>query len=559
MTIKFTNVCFTYPGAATPILQDLNLEILQPAFVAIIGSNGSGKTTLAKTLTGIIPQFIQGTLTGAISIGAVNVTTSSVATLATQIGYVYQDFEHQLVKPRVIDDVGFSALNYGFADYHQRAQHALQRLELTHLAQRYIWELSGGEQHLVALAGTLALEPDIIVIDEPIAQLDPINARIVYEKLAALHRNDQKTILVIEHHSEFIAEYCTHVAYVKHGSILWYLPVDQGLLRSDDLVQAHISPPITTQIVMQLITAGVIAPNSIPTTIQQGIQLLKPLVTTPPHLSHTTPPIAHDAHPIITLTTVSKNGSLLDGTEIPIIKQLCLCLYTGQRVAVVGQNGAGKSTLLRLIAEIDHPDSGSITHTFTDTSRKTQPIAYIHQRPQELFVTDTVFNDLVLYATTHGYSLDYIDDLIQQFELSELLHRDPRLLSGGQMRRVALAIGMSMQPRVLLIDEPTANLDALNRSIILRLLHNLHSQTQTVLIATHDMDLVLHWATRVIVMHDGEMLADVHPTQLFADSQLVLRARISMPPVVSLGNALGLCPPPLSTAHLLTYLQQPNT
>lgn len=561
MTISFAHVVFTYPGAAKPILQDLCLEILQPSFVAIIGTNGSGKTTLAKTLTGIIPQFIQGALTGTITIDKADVTASSVAQRATKIGYVYQDFEHQLVKPRVIDDVGFSALNYGFADYAQRAQQALQRLGIMHLAHRYIWELSGGEQHLVALAGVLALDPDVLVLDEPIAQLDPMNARIVYGKLADLHRIDHKTILVIEHHSEFIAEFCTHVACIDQGSVQWYLPVAHALTRVDDLVHAQITPPISVQIVTQLISDGVIAPSSIPITIDEGVKLLKPLITTPSiacddvQQSHT--------QRITTLIDVDKHISLLDGTQKSIIKQVSLSLYAGQRIALVGQNGAGKSTLLRMIAEIDTPDAGTIQHHFVDADDTAthQTFAYIHQCPQEMFVTDTVLNDISLYASTYmpAQAQTHINHLIDNFELHDLLQRDPRLLSGGQMRRVALAIGMSMQPNLLLIDEPTANLDALNRTIILRLLQNMSRHTHAVLIATHDMDLVLNWASRVIVMDAGTIIADLTPAQLFADMHLLQSTRITVPSIIALSHALALSPVPRSIEQFLHHIQKPTS
>jgi energy-coupling factor transport system ATP-binding protein len=560
MRISFEQVFFTYPGATQPILQDLNLEILHPSFVAIIGTNGSGKTTLAKTLTGIIPQFIQGKLEGSILVDDIQVPTFTVAQLATRIGYVYQDYEHQLVKPRVIDDVGFSALNYGFADYHDRATEALHKLAIEHLAQRYIWELSGGEQHLVALAGVLALNPDVIILDEPIAQLDPVNAKIVYDKLAELHLKDRKTIIVIEHHSEFIARYCTHIAFIEQGTVRWYLPAAQGLTRVVDLIAAQIQPPIATQIITQLVTDGVLRESHIPISIPEAVAVLKPLVVPQSLPQHAIDVRPQSDSPLFSLRNVSKHVLSMDGAQKTILKDVSLSLFDGQRIALVGQNGSGKSTLLRIIAEMDQIDAGTIHHALRSDSSIGQPYAYIHQRPQEMFLTDTVLNDISLFASSYmsSHAKEQIHQLINDFELDPILQRDPRLLSGGQMRRVALAIGLSMQPTMLLLDEPTANLDAFNRTLITNVLHTLAAHTHTILIATHDMELVLNWATRVIVLHDGVIIADLTPTQLFSNPQLMADARITMPPVIELGHALAIHPPPLSLPELLTYIQRPH-
>ncbi|MEI2610201.1 MAG: ABC transporter ATP-binding protein [Candidatus Promineifilaceae bacterium] len=160
MTISIQGVTFTYPGATTPVLRDLNLEITPGEFVAIIGNNGSGKTSLCKLLTGIIPHFFQGDFEGKVLVSGRDTWETRVADLSSVVGYVYQDFENQLLKPRVLEDVAFAPLNFGYPDYRERAEKALAILGLSELSGRIIWELSGGEQHLIALAGAIALEPE---------------------------------------------------------------------------------------------------------------------------------------------------------------------------------------------------------------------------------------------------------------------------------------------------------------------------------------------------------------------------------------------------------------
>ena len=213
--VEIDGLTYTYPGASQPTLRNITLQIPQGDFLAVVGNNGCGKSTLCKVLNGLIPHFITGAMEGSVRVEGLDTRESDVGTLAQKVGYVYQDFENQIVRPTVLDDASYSCLNYAFPDYLERGRTALKQCGLEGREEEYVWQLSGGQTHLLALAGAVSLQPDILILDEPIAQLDPVHADRIYEVLWKLNEHHGKTIIVIEHHTEYIADYCKHVMLME--------------------------------------------------------------------------------------------------------------------------------------------------------------------------------------------------------------------------------------------------------------------------------------------------------------------------------------------------------
>ena len=218
-SIEIRNLTFTYPGASSPTLSGVNLEIEEGDFLAIVGNNGCGKSTLCKVMNGLIPHFITGEFQGEVFAGGLNTLETDIGSLAQKVGYVYQDFENQIVRPTVLDDASYACMNYAMKDYLRRGQEALKMCGLEGREQDYIWQLSGGQTHLLALAGAVSLRPEVIILDEPIAQLDPYHADQIYQILKELNEKHGKTIIVIEHHTEYIADFCRHVVLMKNGAV----------------------------------------------------------------------------------------------------------------------------------------------------------------------------------------------------------------------------------------------------------------------------------------------------------------------------------------------------
>ena len=213
--IEIDHLTFTYPGAEEPTLKDLSLTVEDGDFLAVVGNNGCGKSTLCKTLNGLIPHFIVGDMEGMVKIDGVDTREQEIGSLAKKAGYVYQDFENQIVCPTVLEDASYACLNYAVKDYEARGKEALRICGLSSKISDYVWQLSGGQKHLLALAGAAALSPDILILDEPIAQLDPAHADQIYEVLKAWNEMYHKTIIVIEHHTEYIAKYNKRSAFER--------------------------------------------------------------------------------------------------------------------------------------------------------------------------------------------------------------------------------------------------------------------------------------------------------------------------------------------------------
>ncbi|MEN0645154.1 energy-coupling factor transporter ATPase [Alkalicoccobacillus gibsonii] len=548
--ISFKDVSFKYPGAENWVLNDISVDIEPGEFVGIIGGNGAGKSTFCKAMNGLIPFYYVGDLEGDITINGIRTIDSNVGQLSKHVAYVYQDFENQLVRPTVYDEVIFSPLNYGYPDYKERGMEALEILGLTSIANEYIWQLSGGQKHLVALAGALSLNPDIMIIDEPVAQLDPAHAISLYEKLKMLNEQYNKTIIVIEHHTEFVASYCKQVILLEDGTIKWKKPVDEALNRVEELSERDIFPPQVTVAAHSLLGST----GALPVTVKQAKELLQPYVTQSGFSRmKKMQPVYPRGEALVELKDVKYGYKSLTRKRKEVLDGVSLKLYENERIALVGSNGAGKSTLLKLISGIIKPYRGNV---ITDgmLTKKTSPekiaerVALIYQKPEEMFIQDSIKKDVSHFLDTRkveGRS-DFINDVMETFNLTELAERDGRLLSGGQQRRTSLAIGMAMTPLIMLMDEPTSSLDMATRKEMMKLLGNLDEGIKTAVVATHDMQLVAEWATRVIVMHEGNVLADLPPHLLFEDQALLQKASLVEPQIVTLCHELGVSPVSLS-------------
>jgi energy-coupling factor transport system ATP-binding protein len=574
-SIVVDDLTFRYPGSDESVLDGASVTIERGEFTAVVGGNGSGKTTLCKTFNGLIPHFFEGTYEGRVTVGGTDTRDASVAELSKQVGYVFQDFENQLVQSTVRQDVEFAPLNHGLDDYAERATSALETVGMADIDDRFIWELSGGQQHLVALASVLAMDPDVLVVDEPAAQLDPHNAHEAYERLRWLHEERDKTIIVIEHHSEFIAEYCEEMVLVSDGGVAWKEPAEVGLNRLEDLLAHDIHPPQVTQIADRLPAGtGSLPDGRYPVTVEEALEAFQPPG------DEATPAAAPDGgaaavaddptdrdrggsrgRSLITIDGVSHGYPTLRHGYTQVLHDIDLDLYAGERVALVGANGAGKSTLLRLITGLESPDEGTVTVLDRDTS-ETLPehladdTVYIHQNPEEMFVEDTVRKDIAYYQ--HSRDADGVDERVDEIltylDLQHLADRDGRLLSLGQQRRASLGIGLGTDPTVVLLDEPTGSLDLASRREVKRMLDKAERRVETVVIASHDLQLVAAWADRVIVMGEGEVLADAPPASVFADGDLLSSTGLRPPQIATLGARLGVDPSVLTVDGMVETL-----
>lgn len=541
--LEIKDLTFTYPGATTPTLKHVELEVEKGDFIAVVGNNGCGKSTLCKVMNGLIPHFITGDFEGTVSAKGIDTKTVEIGDLAKIVGYVYQDFENQIVRPTVLDDASYSCMNYAMPDYLERGRQALKDCGLEGKDDEYIWQLSGGQTHLLALAGAVSLEPEILILDEPIAQLDPRHSDLIYSILKDLNERLGKTIIVIEHHTEYIADYCKHVVLLKEGHVEWMLPTKEALDRVEDLQASNIFPPQVTLAAHSLQSQGKLSQELIlPSTIAAGKKAFKDLTFVRPEIQENRP---QGGNVSVSFRDVSVSYRSVKGEPKDIYEHLNLDLHKGEKIALIGSNGAGKSTMMKLMTGLVKPNEGQIflkdipVHE-TKPEQLSKYISLVYQNPEDMFIKDSIEADIA-YAMQVRDVQDWqgkTADLLERFRLTGLKNRDGRLLSGGQMRRASLAIGVALCPEILLLDEPTANLDMATRKEIMRTLKDMEDVTDTVMIATHDMQLVSEWAERIIVLYQGRVIADGSRNEIFGNKEVVEKVGIRPPEIFAMGKEL---------------------
>ncbi len=470
--IEAKNIRFKYPRSYSNALNNINLAIFKGDFISIIGDNASGKSTLCKVLTGLIPTYINGDFSGEVLYNGVPINNIHISHLSKKIGYVFQDFENQLVQDKVIDEIEFVAQNFGFIDYKERACQTMKELGISHLKDEFIHTLSGGQKHLLTIASVLVFNPEVLILDEPTLQLSPYNQIKIYEILQNINKKFNTTIIVIEHNYKFIKDYAKQILYLESGKLRFSKPI----IDIDNL-NFHLN------------TCSFKHPKKL------GSQILN--IT---HLNHKYQTLNKDYH--------------------QILHDINLSFYENERVVILGENGAGKSTLLELISGIIPLKQGEILYTGNSSAKSSELITYLYQNPQNMFLQDCVKNDIELIPLLHNAPNihEFCDEIITTFHLQQFKERNARILSGGQQRCTSLAIGLATTPDILLLDEPISSLDTNNKKALFQLLTLLDNQIKLSIIATHDLALVSEWATRVIIISKGEIIFDDIP-QIFINSR----------------------------------------
>ena len=568
--IRVKALSFRYPGTDRDTLRNVDLTIERGDFVAVVGGNGSAKTTLCKTFNGLVPHYWNGDFAGSVHVGEVDTWDSSVAELSRRVGYVYQDFQNQLVRPTVRDEVAFGPLNFGHADHRERTEEALAQLGISHLRDHFVWQLSGGQAHLVALAAALALRPEVIVVDEPVAELDPARAREIYLRLRELNRREGITVITIEHHAEFIAEFARSVILMADGAPVWHLSVQDAMDRHRDLADHGVPAPDVVAL------SAAVGARPVALDIPSAAAALRPVLRVRPTSAPDEPAAASPSSDaaggaegtpapvrevVASLRGVRHGYRSVTGRLSTVLDDLDLDLHAGERIALVGTNGAGKTTLMKLLTGLIVPRSGTVTVDGIDTrsrsaARMADHVSYLYQHPQQMFLKDTVREDIALFPRSRKVpdAESIVDRIIDEVGLAALADRDGRSLSGGQQRRATLGIGLAMRPSLLLLDEPTSSLDIRSRDDVTAMLAALAETVRCAVVATHDMELVATWASRVLVLDQGAVLADVTPRELFSRPELTARTRLVPPQAARLGLELGLDPLPLTAAEVRAWL-----
>jgi energy-coupling factor transport system ATP-binding protein len=567
--IKVDNLKFKYAGSERFALNGVSFNVKRGEFFTVMGRNGAGKTTLALCLAGVIPHYIEGEFEGKILVDGVDVASVTIPEVAKKLGLVLQDPEDQIVGVTVRDDVAFGPCNLGLSKeiVLRRINDALKMVRLSGYEDRETFALSGGEKQRLAIAGILALGPSIIVADEPTSQLDPAGKREVFETLLQLNMIEKKTIVMITHETDWAMKYSHRIGILDAGKFVAIGSPREVLLKLgvDGLVQHGIRPPQIPHLFFRLSQKGVISWSSNPwLDVEEAACKLSELITKrcPEDALMLSRRNKHEGERAIIvedLWHVYPNG-------IEALKGVSLQIYRGEFVAIVGQNGSGKTTLVKHFNGLLKPTRGDVYVFDMNTKNVTistlsRFVGYVFQNPDNQIFASSVKDEVAFGLKNLGYSRDEVEEMVEQaldfVGLKGLENEHPFHLSKAERQLVAFASIVAMKPKIIVIDEPTTGQDWFGTCKMMNMLKKLNEEGHTIIVVTHDMNVVAEYAERVIVLHSGRILMDGDPREVFYKVEDLARVYVEPPPIVLLMNHLrehGMSPGILTIDEAATEL-----
>ena len=547
--IELKDFSFQYKAQSEPTLKNLNLTIYKGEKVLIVGPSGSGKSTIGQCLNGIIPNIYKGTSSGQFLIQGKEAFDLSIYEKSHLVSTVLQDTDGQFIGLSVAEDLAFALENdmVDLGTMKERVQSWAERLDLMKLLDHRPQDLSGGQKQRVSLAGVLIDESPILLFDEPLANLDPKSGQDIIDLIDQIHEEQGTTTIIIEHRLEDVLyRPVDRVILINQGQVLFNGRPDE-LLRTTLLAENGIREPLYLTTLRQL---------------GQDIDQLEHL----DRLEDIELTGVNRSIPEATFTKTGETEELLKLEQIsfayqkdhPILKNISLSIPKGQRLAIVGKNGAGKSTLAKAIC-------GFITTEGQYTSRgedikqesvkeRAERVGYVLQNPNQMISTNMIFDEVALGLRLRGISEEDIKKRVYQAlktcGLYEFRKWPVSALSYGQKKRVTIASILVLGPEILVLDEPTAGQDQRNYTEIMEFLDSLQEKGHTIVMITHDMQLMLDYSDRALVVSDGQILADLSPAELFTHPDILQEANLKETSIFALANRLGMDPLALTQFYM---------
>jgi cobalt transport protein ATP-binding subunit len=551
---------FAYPslalGISAPwVIDGLDLWAHSGEWLAVMGASDAGKTTLCLLLAGLAPHLTGGKLEGQVTVAGRDTQTHPPPALSDTVGLLFQEPEAQLFNPTVEAEVAWGLENLGLpaAEIQTRVDDALALLRLPSARHRKPGELSGGEKKRLALASVLAMRPALLILDEPMGGLDPVGRQEVLAALAALRSDRAVTIVMTESDPEAVAAFADRLVVLHEGRIALEGTPREIFGQAERLVDfgvaipqiAHVADTLNRKLDTEydfLTVKEAQAALSLPFGEGEGVGVGESGANSAFSLPPQSPPEGEGAIRASDLWFWYDEGA-------PVLRGVDLIGPRGQFVALVGANGSGKTTLVKHFNGLLRPRRGQVTLAGEAAAGRSvgelaRQVGFLFQHPEQQIFSATVRQELAFGPRNLGLSPAEVEARVEsalaRFNLATVADRPPAILSYGQRRRVTLACLAAMDPPVLVLDEPTVGLDAPGLAETFAWLTELHDKGRTILLVTHDMALVAEHADRVLVLHQGQIIADGTPEAVFAQPELLISASLTLPPVLALAQALGL-------------------
>ena len=547
--ISFNHFTFQYDAQAEATLKDISFDIAKGEKVLILGPSGSGKSTLAQCLNGIIPNIHKGQAKGQVRIDGQDIFNQSIYDKSQSVSTVLQDPDGQFIGLTVAEDLAFALENDCADQSEMKDKVALwaERLDLTSLLNHRPQDLSGGQKQRVSLAGVLIDESPILLFDEPLANLDPKSGQETIDLIDKIHEEVGATTIIIEHRLEDVLyRPVDRILLVNKGELLFNGRPDE-LLSSTLLLENGIRDPLYLTVLRQL---------GFDTTRAQNLSQLDALDLSGLGIPDS---VLRDKTETSTDSILKVEGlSVSYGDNPAVIEDMSFSLKKGERLAIVGKNGAGKSTLAKALCGFV-PSQGKLIFKGRDISQdsiaeRSERIGFVLQNPNQMISQTMIFDEVALGLRLRGIEETEVEERVHEVLKTCGLYSFRKwpisALSFGQKKRVTIASILVLKPEIIILDEPTAGQDYKTYTDIMNFLDSLQKQGHTIVMITHDMQLMLEYSDRCIVVLEGKIIADDNPVTILNQKDLLESANLKQTSLYSLGQKL-LCDPVKVTQYYI--------
>lgn len=539
--ISFNQFTFQYDAQAEATIKNISFDIAKGEKVLILGPSGSGKSTLAQCLNGIIPNINKGQAQGQVTIGGQDIFNQSIYDRSQLVSTVLQDPDGQFIGLTVAEDLAFSLENDCVNQGKMKDKVALwaERLNLSSLLGHRPQDLSGGQKQRVSLAGVLIDESPILLFDEPLANLDPKSGQETIALIDKIHKEVGATTIIIEHRLEDVLyRPVDRVLLVNDGKLLFNGSPDK-LLSTTLLLDNGIREPLYVTVLRQL---------GFNTKSTEQLSQLETLDLSGLSLPDRTRKVPSESQ----TTPILEVGKLKVGygDNLPIIENMSFSLKKGERLAIVGKNGAGKSTLAKALCGFV-PSHGRLIYKGQDISQdsiaeRSERIGFVLQNPNQMISQAMIFDEVALGLRLRGVDESEVEERVYEVLKTCGLYSFRKwpisALSFGQKKRVTIASILVLKPEIIILDEPTAGQDYQTYTDIMTFLDSLQQQGHTIVMITHDMQLMLEYSDRCLVVVDGAIIADDNPVAILNQHDLLKAANLKQTSLYTLGQKLSCDP-----------------
>ena len=542
--ISFKNFSFKYNNVVDKTLKNIDLTINKGEKVLIVGPSGSGKSTLSHCINGLIPFSYRGEFEGELKIDDIIPYKESLSEVSKKVGTILQDQDSQFIGLSVGEDVAFSFENNAIplAEMKVKVINSLELVNMVDFINHSPYELSGGQKQRVSLAGVLGSDAEILLFDEPLANLDPASGSEIMQLINDIHEKTNKTIIIVEHRIEDVLEQPFDKVVIIDKGVVKGVGTPNEILKSDLLTNSGLREPLYVE-AMKLAGCDVSSEDNlrdINSINEENKEILKSWFK-----NETSSKTINKEEKILEIKNLTFSHDGVKNT----LDDVSFYLNKGEILAVLGNNGAGKSTLCRSITGILKPKSGSIflNNECIDSwsiKKKGSAIGYVMQNPNQMISQHMIKDEIALGLKCRNFDKKYIDEKVEEVlkicGLYPYRNWPVQALSYGQKKRVTIASILAINPDVIILDEPTAGQDYKHYTEFMEFIKELSNKGISIIMVTHDMQLTLEYCDRAVVLSGGKKIADDKPSNILTNKEIIKKANLKETSLSALAKTIDI-------------------